>query len=147
MPRRRLWYCTKTLKREFAYQTFIETIAGNHSECELKAVMDFIHYGLFEASKEKDNKAFSGIPLFCFNKQWLIIRILFFSPFPLHHNRRPWRLLKVLSAQKNSLEVREFVKFLFETVFFVETIHTSVCLSEFLTTCVEWVRIRSDFHT
>ena len=50
-------------------------------------------------------------------------------------------------AQKTSLEVREFVKFLFETVFFVETIHTSVCLSEFLTTCVEWVRIRSDFHT
>ena len=41
-------------KREFAYQTFIETIAGNHSECELKAVMDYIHYGLFEASKEKD---------------------------------------------------------------------------------------------
>ena len=41
-------------KREFAYQTFIETIAGNHSECELKAVMDFIHYGLFEASKETD---------------------------------------------------------------------------------------------
>ena len=40
MPRRRLWYCTKTLKREFAYQTFIETIAGNHIECELKAVMD-----------------------------------------------------------------------------------------------------------
>jgi len=27
-------------KREFAYQTFIETIAGNHIECELKAVMD-----------------------------------------------------------------------------------------------------------
>ena len=66
----------KTLKREFTYQTFIETIAGNHIECELKAVMDFIHYGLFEASKEKDFKAFSGIPLFCFNKKWLIIRIL-----------------------------------------------------------------------
>ena len=31
----------KNTKREFAYQTFIETIAGNHSECELKAVMDF----------------------------------------------------------------------------------------------------------
>ena len=30
----------KNTKREFAYQTFIETIAGNHSECELKAVMD-----------------------------------------------------------------------------------------------------------
>ena len=30
----------KNIKREFAYQTFIETIAGNHSECELKAVMD-----------------------------------------------------------------------------------------------------------
>jgi len=71
MPRRRLWYSAKKLKREFAYQTFIETIAGNHIECELKAVMDFIHYGLFEASKEKDSKAFSGIPLFCFNKQWL----------------------------------------------------------------------------
>ena len=40
MPRRRLWYCTKTLKREFAYHTFIETIAENHIECELKAVMD-----------------------------------------------------------------------------------------------------------
>ena len=64
------------IKREFAYQTFIETIAGKHIECELKAVMDFIHYGLFEASKEKDFKTFSGIPLFCFNKQWLIIRIL-----------------------------------------------------------------------
>ncbi|WP_278577367.1 hypothetical protein [Granulicatella adiacens] len=67
-------------KREFAYQTFIETIAGKHIECELKAVMDFIHYGLFEASKEKDFKTFSGIPLFCFNKQWLIIRILFQVP-------------------------------------------------------------------
>gem|GEM_PF-3411180 len=66
----------KNIKREFAYQTFIETIAGNHIECELKAVMDFIHYGLFEASKEKDFKAFPGIPLFCFNKQWLIKRIL-----------------------------------------------------------------------
>ena len=42
------------IKREFAYQTFIETIAGKDIECELKAVMDFIHYGLFEASKEKD---------------------------------------------------------------------------------------------
>ena len=30
----------KTLKREFAYQTFIETIAGKTIECELKAVMD-----------------------------------------------------------------------------------------------------------
>ena len=30
----------KNIKRGFAYQTFIETIAGNHSECELKAVMD-----------------------------------------------------------------------------------------------------------
>ena len=78
-PRRRLWYSAKKLKREFAYQTFIETIAGKTIECELKAVMDFIHYGLFEALKEKDFKAFSGIPLFCFNKQWLIIRILFFK--------------------------------------------------------------------
>ena len=69
----------KNIKREFSYQTFIETIAGNHIECELKAVMDFIHYGFFEASKEKDSKAFSGIPLFCFNKQWLIKRILFFK--------------------------------------------------------------------
>ena len=67
-------------EREFAYQTFIETIAENHIECELKAVMDSIHYGLFEASKEKDFKAFSGIPLFRFNKQWLIKRILFFTP-------------------------------------------------------------------
>ena len=36
----------------------LSDIYGNHSgkpiECELKAVMDFIHYGLFEASKEKD---------------------------------------------------------------------------------------------
>ena len=40
-PKRRLWDCVCLLKREFAYQTFIETIAGNHSECELKAVMDF----------------------------------------------------------------------------------------------------------
>ena len=30
----------KKIKREFSYQTFIETIAGNHIECELKAVMD-----------------------------------------------------------------------------------------------------------
>ena len=73
----------KNIKREFTYQTFIETIARNHIECELKAVMDFIHYGLFEASKEKDFEAFSGIPLFCFNKQWLIIRILFFTPSAL----------------------------------------------------------------
>ena len=73
----------KNIKREFTYQTFIETIARNHIECELKAVMDFIHYGLFEASKEKDFMAFSGIPLFCFNKQWLIIRILFFTPSAL----------------------------------------------------------------
>ena len=28
------------IKREFTYQTFIETIAGNHIECELKTVMD-----------------------------------------------------------------------------------------------------------
>ena len=75
----------KNTKREFAYQTFIETIAGNHIECELKAVMDFIHYGLFEASKEKDYKAFSGIPLFCFNKQWLRKRILCpHEPHKLH---------------------------------------------------------------
>jgi len=67
----------KNIKREFTYQTFIETIAGNHIECELKAVMDFIHYGLFEASKEKDYKAFSGIPLFRFNKQWLIKKFSF----------------------------------------------------------------------
>jgi len=70
------------LKREFAYQTFIETIAGNHIKCELKAVMDFIHYGLFEASKEKDSKAFSGIPLFCFNKQWLIKQNSLFHTIP-----------------------------------------------------------------
>ena len=75
----------KKIKREFAYQTFIETIAGNHIECELKAVMDFIHYGLFEASKEKDSKAFSGIPLFCFNKQWLIKKNSLF----LHHLTKP----------------------------------------------------------
>ena len=31
----------KNIKREFAYQTVIETIAGIHIECELKAVMDF----------------------------------------------------------------------------------------------------------
>ena len=72
----------KYIKREFAYQTFIETIAGNHIECELKAVMDFIHYGLFEASKEKDLKAFSGIPLFCFNKQWLIKQNSLFHTIP-----------------------------------------------------------------
>ncbi len=30
-------------------------------------------------------------------------------------------------------------RFLFETVFFVETIHTSICLSELLTSSVEWV--------
>ena len=30
----------KNIKKEFAYQTFIETIAGNHIECELKVVMD-----------------------------------------------------------------------------------------------------------
>ncbi len=42
----------------------------------IKSRYGFIHYGLFEASKEKDSKAFSGIPLFRFNKQWLIKRIL-----------------------------------------------------------------------
>lgn len=31
------------------------------------------------------------------------------------------------------------IRFLFETVFFVETIHTSICLSELLTSSVEWV--------
>ena len=72
----------KNIKREFSYQTFIETIAGNHIECELKAVMDSIHYGLFEASKEKDSKAFSGIPLFCFNKQWLIKQNSLFHTIP-----------------------------------------------------------------
>ena len=72
LPQKAIMGLRSPIKREFAYQTFIETIAGNHIECELKAVMDFIHYGLFEASKEKDAKAFSGIPLFCFNKQWLI---------------------------------------------------------------------------
>ena len=42
--------------------------------------------------------------------------------------------------QKNHSE-REVVLcwFLFETVFFVETIHTSICLSELLTSSVEWV--------
>ena len=42
--------------------------------------------------------------------------------------------------QKNHFE-REVVLcwFLFETVFFVETIHTSICLSELLTSSVEWV--------
>lgn len=29
--------------------------------------------------------------------------------------------------------------FLFETVFFVELVHTSICLSELLTSSVEWV--------
>ena len=89
--------------------------------------------------------AFSGIPLFCFNKQWLIIKNSLSSTIPT--NPIIAALGGTFKAQKNSLEVREFVKFLFETVFFVETIHTSVCLSEFLTSCVEWVRIRSDFHT
>ncbi|MDK6300726.1 hypothetical protein QP102_09620, partial [Streptococcus agalactiae] len=27
----------------------------------------------------------------------------------------------------------------FETIFFVETVHTSICLSEFLTSCIEWM--------
>lgn len=111
----------------------------------IKSRYGFIHYGLFEASKEKDFEAFSSIPLFCFNKQWLIKQNSLFQTSPVY------TIITALGgtfyAQKNSLEVREFVKFLFETVFFVETIHTSVCLSEFLTTCVEWVRIRSDFHT
>ena len=45
--------------------------------------------------------------------------------------------------QKTFLEIEKGLRFvfLFETVFFVETIHTSVCLCEFLTTCIEWVRI------
>ena len=53
-------------KRILSYQTFIETIAGNHIECELKAVMDFIHYGLFEPSKEKDFKCFLRYPAILF---------------------------------------------------------------------------------
>ena len=56
----------KNIKRELAYQTFIETIAGNHIECELKAVMDFIHYGLFEASKEKELQGFLRYPAILF---------------------------------------------------------------------------------
>ena len=35
--------------------------------------------------------------------------------------------------------LRSLCGFLFETVFFVETIHTSICLSELLTSSVEWV--------
>ena len=54
LPKKAIMVLRLNKKREFAYQTFIETIAGNHSECELKAVMDYIHYDLFEASKEKD---------------------------------------------------------------------------------------------
>ena len=117
----------KNIKREFDYQTFIETIAGNHSECELKAVMDFIHYGLFEASKEKDSKAFSGIPLFCFNKQWLIIRILcphethsiYLFSLALFRTSPVYTIIAALGGtfertKKNSLEVREFVKILFD---------------------------------
>lgn len=48
-------------------------IYGNHSgeayRFRIKSRYGFIHYGLFEASKEKDFEAFSAIPLFCFNKQ------------------------------------------------------------------------------
>ena len=70
-PRRRLWYCTNIKKR-----IRLSDIYGNHSgenyRMRIKSRYGFIHYGLFEASKEKDFKAFSGIPLFCFNKQWLI---------------------------------------------------------------------------
>ena len=94
---------TDIIKREFAYQTFIETIAGNHSECELKAVMNFIHYGLFEASKEKDFKAFSGIPLFCFNKQWLIIRILFLYET---HKPHPFSLVPLSRIELYKLSPR-----------------------------------------
>ena len=39
-------------------------------------------------------------------------------------------------SNRNGLTTRSC---LFETVFFVETIHASVCLSEFLTASVEWV--------
>ena len=137
-PKRRLWDCVHLLKREFAYQTFIETIAGNHIECELKAVMDLSITACLRLRRRKTSKAFSGIPLFCFNKQWLIRKNSLSSSIPTNP------IIAALGGtfkahKKNSLEVREFVKFLFETVFFVETIHASVCLSEFLTASVEWV--------
>ena len=48
--------------------------------------------------------------------------------------KKPSRLLEMTSVVKCGL--------LFcETVFFVEAIHTTICLSEFLATSVEWVRI------
>ncbi|PQC89750.1 hypothetical protein CUN41_07550 [Enterococcus faecium] len=59
---------------------------------------------------------------------------------------------EVLNWQKNRLslsdsllnvELSAFLLFrsvcVFETVFFVETVHTSVCLCEFLTSSVEWM--------
>ena len=43
-------------------------------------------------------------------------------------------------TRKNHCQVEVVLMgFLFETVFFVETIHTSICLSELLTSSVEWV--------
>ena len=52
-------------------------------------------------------------------------------------------IFSLFKTQKTFLEIEKGLRivFLFETVFFVETIHTSICLCEFLTTCIEWVRI------
>ena len=63
------------LKREFAYQTFIETIAGNHSEWELKSVMDLSITACLRLRRRKTT-GFLRYPAIFFNKQWLIIRIL-----------------------------------------------------------------------
>ncbi|PQG93597.1 hypothetical protein CUS48_02035 [Enterococcus faecium] len=48
-----------------------------------------------------------------------------------------------LSDSLLNVELSAFLLFrsvcVFETVFFVETVHTSVCLCEFLTSSVEWM--------
>ena len=44
-----------------------------------------------------------------------------------------------LISRNKKEQPKLFFLSLFETVFFVETIHASICLSELLTSSVEWV--------
>ena len=70
----------KNIKKRIRLSDIYWNHSGESYRMRIKSRYGFIHYGLFEASKEKDSKAFSGIPLFRFNKQWLIKRILFLAP-------------------------------------------------------------------
>ena len=53
-------------------------------------------------------------------------------------------LLKIRNLSQKSTETNKKTasgSFLFDSVLFVETVDTSVCLSKLLTSCVEWVAV------